>query len=85
MRGNKSYMVFYRHKNVHISDKIFLLSDTIQFMSDRICGVMVSELASQARGLGFIPTRVNNFKNFIFAFFAYIDGSKPCTLFIKII
>ena len=78
-------MVFYRHKNVHISDKIFLFSDTIQFMSDRICGVMVSKLASQARGLGSIPAQVNNFKIFIFAFFAYINGSKPCTLCIKII
>ena len=53
-------MVFYQHKNVHINDKIFLLNDKIQFMSDRICGVMVSELASQARGLGSIPTQVNN-------------------------
>ena len=78
-------MVFYRHKNVHICDKIFLLSDTIQFMSDRICGVMVSEFASQARGLGSIPTEVNNFKIFSFALFTYIDGSKPCMLFIKII
>ena len=78
-------MVFYRHKNVYISDKIFLLRDTIEFMSDRICSVMVSEPTSQARGLGLIPTEVNSFKIFTFAFFAYIDGSKPFTLFIKII